>query len=152
MDDTGFDVDLRDRPIEYVATGIVVKDGKMLLVHHKKLKMWLPPGGHIEKNELPSECVVREMKEETGFDVEIVNKPLEKVSSSLPLPVPNWTQLEDIQGTHWHFDFMFLCDIVGGELQKSHESNDVKFLGLDEILALKDTTNDMKLLAKMLLA
>ncbi|MEA3450492.1 MAG: NUDIX domain-containing protein, partial [Bacteroidota bacterium] len=30
------------------------------------------PGGHIEHNETPDEAIIREVKEETGLDVEIV--------------------------------------------------------------------------------
>ena len=143
--------ELGGRPIEYVATAVIVDNGKILLVHHKKLNMWLPPGGHIEKGELPSECVIREVKEETGFDIEIVNRSMERLSATIPQPVPNWMQLENIQGTHWHFDFIFLCRIKGGSLQKSSESNDIMFMGRDEIVSLKDTTNEMRALAERLL-
>lgn len=37
---------------------------KILLVHHKKANLWLPPGGHVEWNEHPKETVAREMQEE----------------------------------------------------------------------------------------
>lgn len=37
---------------------------KLLLVHHKKANLWLPPGGHVEVNEHPTQTVMREMKEE----------------------------------------------------------------------------------------
>ena len=33
----------------FVATGYLVRDAKTLLLKHKKLGMWLPPGGHIEE-------------------------------------------------------------------------------------------------------
>ena len=39
----------------------VVWEGKVLLHRHRKLGMWLPPGGHIEKVELPDEAAVREV-------------------------------------------------------------------------------------------
>ncbi len=39
-------------------------EGKVLLVHHKKANLWLPPGGHVEKDEHPKETVLREMEEE----------------------------------------------------------------------------------------
>ena len=44
----------------------VVWEGKVLLHRHRKLGMWLPPGGHIEENELPDEAAVREVLEEVG--------------------------------------------------------------------------------------
>jgi ADP-ribose pyrophosphatase YjhB (NUDIX family) len=33
----------------------------VLLVYHRKLAMWLPPGGHVEPNELPDDAAVREV-------------------------------------------------------------------------------------------
>ena len=40
-------------------------------MHHKKLDVWLYPGGHVEDTETPDEALVREVKEETGLDIEI---------------------------------------------------------------------------------
>lgn len=38
--------------------------GKIYLGHHIKANDWIPPGGHIEPGETPSDTVVREMQEE----------------------------------------------------------------------------------------
>jgi 8-oxo-dGTP diphosphatase len=38
----------------------ILNEQKMILVHHNKFNMWLPPGGHMEINELPDECFLRE--------------------------------------------------------------------------------------------
>lgn len=38
--------------------------GKIYLGHHKKADDWIPPGGHIEPGETPSDAAVREMQEE----------------------------------------------------------------------------------------
>ena len=42
---------------------------KILLVHHKKFNKWVQPGGHIEENETIEQCIIREVKEETGLDL-----------------------------------------------------------------------------------
>ena len=42
---------------------------KFLLVHHKKLGVWVQPGGHVELNESPEEAAIREVYEETGINV-----------------------------------------------------------------------------------
>ncbi|MCW6160140.1 MAG: NUDIX domain-containing protein [Candidatus Micrarchaeales archaeon] len=140
------------KKVELTATGIVVNGGKLLLVHHKKLKLWLPPGGHVEENELPNDCVVREIKEETGLDVEIIGKPRQEAGGRVfRMPVPYMMQLEDILGTHWHFDLIYRCEMNGGSLRKSDESNDVGFFSLDEIIAMSDTTDDVKHIAMRLL-
>lgn len=43
------------------------KNKHFLLVYHNKLKKWIPPGGHMLKNELPHETVIRELSEELGI-------------------------------------------------------------------------------------
>jgi ADP-ribose pyrophosphatase YjhB (NUDIX family) len=45
----------------------VVWEGKVLLHFHRKLGMWLPPGGHIERDELRDDAAVRQVFEETGL-------------------------------------------------------------------------------------
>lgn len=95
----------------FVATGYVVRDGKTLLIRHKKLGMWLPPGGHIDENELPDEAVVREILEETGLDAEIVSeRRTEECERGVTyLHVPNHVQLEDIPNHPQHIDLIYFC-------------------------------------------
>ena len=56
---------------DLVVAGYIFSKDKVLLIHHKKLDLWLPVGGHIEKNETPDEALLREIKEEIGIDVRI---------------------------------------------------------------------------------
>ena len=62
---------------------------KALLLHHRKFDKWMQPGGHIEKFENPVEAAIREVKEETGVDINFladeINK-LDEVGSLLPVP------------------------------------------------------------------
>lgn len=55
-------------------TGVLIEDEKILIVKQKvsKERQWSLPGGRAEQGETLEEAVVREMKEETGFDIEIV--------------------------------------------------------------------------------
>lgn len=51
----------------------IEKDGKYLMLHRIKKKndvnkdKWIGVGGHFEADETPEECVMREVKEETGY-------------------------------------------------------------------------------------
>lgn len=58
-------------PVHVTASAIVVNDAgdKVALHLHKRLQMWLQPGGHIEHGETPWEGALREAREETGLDV-----------------------------------------------------------------------------------
>jgi 8-oxo-dGTP pyrophosphatase MutT (NUDIX family) len=57
----------------YTAGGILIHDKKVLLIKHKKLGLWLNPGGHIDEGELPHEAAEREFFEETGVKVKAVD-------------------------------------------------------------------------------
>ena len=55
----------------FTATIYLFDKMRVLLHFHEKLQRWLPPGGHVEADEMPNEAAIREAKEETGLDVAI---------------------------------------------------------------------------------
>ncbi len=87
----------------------VVRDGKVLLHWHSKLGMWLPPGGHIERNELPDEAAAREVLEETGVEVELAGERREDVEDPVQLHRPAGVQLENIGPGHQHIDLIYFA-------------------------------------------
>lgn len=97
----------------FVATVYVVNDGATVLHHHDKLDMWLPPGGHIDRDELPHEAARREVHEELGLDVDLI-APVGDLDSKTAqsLPRPQHFLLEDIDTVgdrvaHQHIDFIY---------------------------------------------
>jgi 8-oxo-dGTP pyrophosphatase MutT (NUDIX family) len=98
----------------FVATMYVVNDGATLLHEHEKLDMWLPPGGHIDRDELPHEAALRETYEETGLEPDLVAEtgPYDTEQAE-SLPRPNAFLLEDIdvhesgRVAHQHMDFVY---------------------------------------------
>jgi ADP-ribose pyrophosphatase YjhB (NUDIX family) len=52
--------------------GAVFQDGKILLVREREDGMWTLPGGWADVDESPSEAVVREIYEESGYHTEVV--------------------------------------------------------------------------------
>ena len=60
--------------IDFTASVYVVHDNTVLLIKHKLLHIWLPPGGHVELDEDPNEAAIREAKEETGLDVKLIGE------------------------------------------------------------------------------
>ena len=68
-------------PKHFTTTAFVLHPNhdKILLHWHKKVNEWLPPGGHIENNEIPEEAVIREVYEESGLSIKLFsNKDLFK--------------------------------------------------------------------------
>lgn len=97
----------------FTATVYVVNDGATALHEHDRLGMWLPPGGHLDRDELPHEAAIREVREELGLEVTL-RRNVDDIESdqARSLPQPAHMLLEDInrhQGTvgHQHIDFVF---------------------------------------------
>ena len=126
---------------DFVATTFCVDDNKVLLMHHRKLNMWLPPGGHIDEHELPCDCAVREFKEETGLDISLVGKE-ELLGGVKKLIQPKHIQLEDIEEGHQHIDLIYFARLKNPEQSiviKGDEAKDIRWfsekdLHSDEII------------------
>jgi len=85
------------------AGGFLIHQNKLLLVKHKKLGMWLAPGGHVEAGELPYETAEREVFEETNVKVQVVSSiPLIDSSVSQYLPTPLAVNLHWISEYNYH--------------------------------------------------
>lgn len=96
------------REIRY--QGAIVKGDKILLIKHKAFgdnpSFWLFPGGGIEEGETEHECVIREMKEETGLDVDVNRLILDEPG----FPDEPYRRLKT-----------YLCRPVGGEAKPGYE-------------------------------
>ena len=106
-------MDREDSGRHFTVAVFVVLEGKVLLHLHKKLGMWLPPGGHIEKNELPDEAAVREVFEETGVRIGLFGEKREDVSDPMQLHRPAGVQLENIGPGHQHIDLIYFAKPAG---------------------------------------
>lgn len=101
-------------PSHFTASGVVVHDGHILLVNHRRIGAWVPPGGHVEGNELPEETVVREILEETGLEVEVISDIMPATASpdafflSRPLFVQAVIAVEKGE-QFYHIDLAYLC-------------------------------------------
>ncbi|MDS0279934.1 NUDIX domain-containing protein [Halomicroarcula sp. S1AR25-4] len=101
----------------FVATVYAVSEGSVALHEHDKLDMWLPAGGHVDRDELPHEAALRETREELGMAVDLV-APQEDIESETvrSIPQPQHFLLEDInvhergEVGHQHVDFIFYGD------------------------------------------
>ncbi len=101
---------------DWAATTFVVHQGRTLLLMHRKLGKWLPPGGHIDPHELPDVAALREVKEETGLDVALIDagEPLGPVRR---LAQPICILQETISPDHEHIDLIYVARVREGEVQ-----------------------------------
>lgn len=95
----------------FTATAFVVRGDATLLHWHKRLGQWMPPGGHVEEDELPTEAALREVHEETGLVCEIVStSPSLRFAYPEQEPAPYTILVEDIPGPgepHKHIDLIY---------------------------------------------
>ncbi len=108
---------------DFTVAVLVVLNGHVLLHWHRKLGRWLPPGGHIEPNELPDEAALRETLEETGVEVALVGeRGLDRDGPDEPrqLVRPAGIQLEDISPGHQHIDLVYFA-VPQSALADAHE-------------------------------
>jgi 8-oxo-dGTP pyrophosphatase MutT (NUDIX family) len=101
----------------FTATTFVIYQDRVLLHFHKKLAVWLPVGGHIDRDELPEQAAIREVWEEAGLAVSLY-RPDSQISFSdgaTHLHRPVHLLLEEINPFHQHIDFIYYA-VADGEL------------------------------------
>ncbi|MCP5507651.1 MAG: NUDIX domain-containing protein [Chlamydiales bacterium] len=118
-----------DTPPKHLVSYFTLYDPKvnqLLLVNHKKALLWLPPGGHVEPNEHPSDTAKRELNEELGVH--------------LPLFVDDpifLTVTETVGVTAGHVDvslwYIFLADSSCEYSYDLEEFSEIKWFGFDEL-------------------
>jgi len=121
--------------IDFTAAIFVVRDGKVLLIHHRKLDKWLPLGGHIELDEDPEIAALREAKEESGLDVELIgDRPPTTGPGTRALISPRFLDIHRITDTHEHIGMIYWARPKNGSLQLSaDEHHDIRWCSTEEL-------------------
>ncbi|AKD25745.1 ADP-ribose pyrophosphatase [Polynucleobacter duraquae] len=109
-------------------SGLVIKDGKALLIFHPYIKQWFQPGGHIEDGEFPIEAAIREVYEETGILCESIEGQLDPVDIDLHEIPANPKKGE---GAHLHIDLLFVLQVI--EERDSPEDIQKAWVPFDQI-------------------
>lgn len=110
-----------------IVGGVVEKDGKYLLVQEAQEKCrgkWNIPAGHLDPNETIFDATKREVKEESGFDVELTGV----------YQIGNQKLENDV-----FISVVFATKVIGGDIKfNPNEILDAKWFTYEEIVAMKD--------------
>lgn len=110
--------------------GVVFRDGKILLIKERLDGRWSLPGGWADPGQSPSECVVREIFEESGYETRARRLLAVYDRSKHPHEPPSPFHI---------YKLFFLCEIIGGSAKTSYETTAVDFFAEDEIPELSIT-------------
>jgi 8-oxo-dGTP pyrophosphatase MutT (NUDIX family) len=103
--------------IDFTVAIFVVHERKVLLIHHRKLDKWLPLGGHIELDEDPETAALREAREESGLEVELLGKrPPTTGPGTRALIAPRFLDIHRITGTHEHIGMIYWARPRSGDV------------------------------------
>ncbi|MCG3175619.1 MAG: hypothetical protein MOGMAGMI_00552 [Candidatus Omnitrophica bacterium] len=103
---------------DYVVSIFIVRRDRVLLVHHKRYDEWLPIGGHIELDEDPEQALRREVREECGLRVRLLNPTPDIAHRDVkPLPTPSYMDVHRISRTHGHIAFVYFAVSTSGEVR-----------------------------------
>ncbi len=127
-------LDLMSRDTGYATPKVDVRAAvfqadRILLVREREDGCWTLPGGWADVGDSPAKAVVREVKEESGYDVRVTKLAalFDRDLHGHP-PIP------------WHaYKGFFLCEVTGGEPANSTETDGVGFFAVNELPPLSLT-------------
>ena len=121
--------------IDFTVAIFIVHAGKILLIHHRKLGKWLPLGGHIELDEDPEQAALREAKEESGLDVELLGeRPPTTSPGTRALIAPRFLDIHRINETHEHIGLIYWARPKNGKLALApEEHHDIRWCSLEDM-------------------
>ncbi|MDP1883939.1 MAG: NUDIX domain-containing protein [Candidatus Moranbacteria bacterium] len=99
-----------------VFAAIFDDENRILFCHRTDCDLWNLPGGKLEHGEAPWDCVIREVKEETGLDTVV-----ERLSGIYSKPAKD------------EIVFQYVCRVTGGEMTLNDEADKIKYFALNDI-------------------
>jgi ADP-ribose pyrophosphatase YjhB (NUDIX family) len=117
----------------------ILQNNKLLLVRERADDLWTLPGGFADINESPSEAVVRETKEETGFNVTAIRL------------LALWDKLKHDHPFRWPhlYKCFFYCTLVSGEATINLEISEIDFFDINHLPPLSTPRVTQKQLIRL---
>jgi 8-oxo-dGTP diphosphatase len=122
-----------ERPVVGVG-GVIIENGRALLIRRGSEPLrgeWSIPGGTLELGESLQDGVARELREETGLDVRVLE--LIEVFDRI-FPDESSTTSSQKRQPRFHFVIVdYLCERISGEARAGSDVTDVAFAGEEEL-------------------
>jgi ADP-ribose pyrophosphatase YjhB (NUDIX family) len=121
--------------LDFTVSVFAVHEAKVLLVAHKKLGKWLPLGGHIEIGEDPEQAVYREVREESGLEIELCGeRPPGEFPGTKFLVAPAFLDVHDIHGDHRHIGMIYFARAASAQVRlASAEHDGIRWFSLEDL-------------------
>ncbi|MFV0310013.1 MAG: NUDIX hydrolase [Desertimonas sp.] len=113
--------DIAADPVHVTGSALIVGRRGIVLLKHRRLGIWVQPGGHVDPGETPWDAAAREAVEETGLSVVAAGPRPERLAH---------VDVHDGGRGHTHLDLRFL--FFGGDADPApppEESQDVHWFG-----------------------
>jgi 8-oxo-dGTP pyrophosphatase MutT (NUDIX family) len=134
-------------PGHVTASGFVVdRDGeRLLLIHHRRLGIWVQPGGHLDPGDAgPDAAARREIAEETGLG------ELERHGDGVLDVDVHAYPARSADPAHEHFDVRFGYRALHGALRPNDEVHDARWVGAGDLAALGADASILRPAGKLL--
>ena len=122
--------------IDFTVEVFVVYKNKVLLRKHDKYNFWLSVGGHIELDEDPNQAAIREVKEEVGLDIELVDDLLPfkiETDAYQELIPPKFLNRHNISDTHEHVNLTYFGKSNSDEIIPENKDDIWKWFSKEEL-------------------
>lgn len=126
--------------VDFTVEVFIVHKNKVLLRVHDKLKIWLSVGGHIELDEDPVQAAIREVKEEVGLDIKLVESAkIPEDANYKGLITPKFLGMHQVNDVHSHIVFVYFAtsktDIINDSMNE-HEKSETKWCTKEEVKSM----------------
>lgn len=130
-------------PGHFTVGAFAVSEDHVVLVHHRRLKMWIEPGGHIDPSDptLPA-AAVRELEEETGI---VAGEPVGGIFDIDVHDIP--AAAGEPPHKHYNVSYRFECD--GGELAQVEEVVEARWVAFGDVRDLSEDPAVLRAIDKL---